>query len=382
VDHGEGERLARPERVCERRALAVRPRAGVTDLIRMTVSAPPPASHRPRILMEPHPWTRPEDRARLGGAVDIVELSGEGDPLTTEELVQALRGCSGLMRLGRRIPGLTREVLVACPELKIVALRSDRFGHGIDLPAADELGIAVTDTDNISSAPPVAEWDLAMILLCLRNAGAVFRQMLAGTETWANAGNEAFVSGELTGRKVGLIGCGHVGQRLIELLAPFRVDLLVCDPYLPEEVANRLGIRRGDLDDTLRHAEILVVQVPLTPRTTRLIGDRELDLLGKGKILINCCRGKVMDQDALVRRLQAGDLIAGLDVFDPEPLPRDHLLRTLPNAFITPHIAWYAPNVLHRYFQNAALEFERFFRGEPLQFPLTRRHTDIRHGRV
>src|SRR5262249_2843818 len=162
---------------------------------------------------------------------------------------------------------------------RIVGLRGDRFGTGIDFDAAGERGIVVVDTDNIASAPPVAEWDLALILLCLRNAGAVFRQMIAGTETWASAGNEGFVCGELTGRKVGLVGCGHVGQRLLELLAPFRVDLRVCDPYLPQEVAARLGIRRDDLDGVLRHAEILVVQVPLTPKTTHLIGARELDIL-------------------------------------------------------------------------------------------------------
>src|SRR5262249_33127253 len=151
-------------------------------------------------------------------------------------------------------------VLAAAPELRIVGLRSDRFGTGIDIEAAWERGIVVVDTDNIASAHPVAEWNLALILLCLRNAGAVFRRMIAGTETWANAENEAFVSGELTGRKIGLLGCGHVGQRLIELLAPFRVDLRVYDPYLPDDTAARLGVQRADLDAVLRHAEILVVQ--------------------------------------------------------------------------------------------------------------------------
>ena len=124
------------------------------------------------------------------------------------------------------------------------------------------------------------------------------------------------------------------------------------------------------------------MQVPHTPKTTKLIGARELDLLGPGKILINCCRGPVVDQEALIRALEAGQLIAGLDVFDPEPLPRESRLRSLPNAFITPHIAWYAPNVFYRYFGCMALEFERFFKGKPLQHELTHRMVEIRHGRV
>ena len=88
----------------------------------------------------------------------------------------------------------------------------------------------------------------------------------------------------------------------------------------------------------------------------------------------------MIDQGALTARLREGVLIAGLDVFDPEPLQKDSPLRALPNAFITPHIAWHAPTALHRYFATMALEFERFFRGESLQYALTHRMVDIRQG--
>jgi phosphoglycerate dehydrogenase-like enzyme len=280
------------------------------------------------------------------------------------------------------VPDLTRRVFANAPDLRIVGVRTDRFGTGVDLHAAMDHGVKVVDADNIASSGPVAEWDLAMILICLRNAGAIYRQMMEGSETWANAQNDDFINGELTGRKVGLVGCGHIGQRLIELLAPFRVDLKVSDPYLSEEVVGRLGIVRGGLDEVIRHAEILVVQVPLTPKTRGMVGERELGLLRKGAILINCCRGPVIDQKALIRKLQAREIIAGLDVFDPEPLEKDSPLRSLPNAFITPHIAWYAPNAFHRYFSYLAEEFERFFRGEALRYELTERMVDIRMGRL
>jgi phosphoglycerate dehydrogenase-like enzyme len=339
------------------------------------------SSVRPKVLVDRCHWTRPEDWERLACHVELVELEGE-QPYTEERLIAALQGCQGLIKLGRRVPELTRRVFESASELKVVGLRSDRFGTGIDLAAAAEHGVKVVDCDNIASAPPVAEWVLALMLLCLRNGAAIYRQMMAGTETWANAGNEGFVNGELTGRKVGLIGCGHVGQRLIELLAPFRVELRVCDPYLPEARAAELGIVREGLDQVLEHAEILVVQVPHTPKTTKLIGTRELELLTRGSIFINCCRGKVVDQAALIRKLEAGELIAGLDVFDPEPLEKESPLRSLPNVFLSPHIAWHAPNRLHRYFMHMAQEFERFFNGEPLQFELTPRMVDIRHGRI
>lgn len=332
-----------------------------------------------KILEDPGRWVDAEARTQLA---QIGELIPVQQPLDESDLIEALDGCTGLIKLGANVPALTAKVLEAASDLRIVGLRSDRFGTGIDLEAAAARGIRVVDADNLSSAHPVAEWDLALMLLCLRNAAAVYRQMMAGTDTWAETGNDDFVNGELTGRKVGLFGCGHVGQRLVELLAPFRVDLLLCDPYVPEDIVQRLGLRRGDLGQVLDHADILVVQVPHTPKTEHLLGAVELERLGDNKILINCSRGKVLDQQALVQRLQTGKLIAGLDVFDPEPLPPDHVLRTLPNVFCTPHIAWRAQNAFHRYYGYTAADFLRFFRGQPLEHELTSRMVEIRHGRT
>jgi len=332
-----------------------------------------------KVLEDPGRWIDENARRQLQ---EVAELLVVTETLDEDGLIEALSGCSGLIKLGTQVPALTARVLACATDLRVVGLRSDRFGAGIDLQAAAEHGIRVVDADNLSSAHPVAEWDLALMLLCLRNAGAVFRHMLASTDTWAQTGNDGFVNGELTGRKVGLIGCGHVGQRLIELLAPFRVDLLVCDPYVPEDIVTSLDIQRADLNGVIDHADILVVQVPHTPKTEGLIGAAELERLGEGRILINCSRGKVLDQQALVARLQEGKLIAGLDVFDPEPLPADHVLRSMSNVFCTPHIAWHAQNTFHRYYGHTAQDILRFFADQPLHHELTQRMLDIRHGRA
>jgi phosphoglycerate dehydrogenase-like enzyme len=336
---------------------------------------------KPKVLIDCANRVDPADWERLGEVVEPVRPAVQ-QPYSEDQLIEALREMDGLIRMGSLLPELTRRVLESAPRLRLVGIRGDRFGKGIALEAAAGRGIRVVDTDNIASSQPVAEWDLALMLVCLRNGGAVFRKMMAGQEQWARTCNEEGVNGELTGKRVGLVGCGHVGQRLVELLGPFRVDLKVHDPYLPEEVVARLGIVRGGLDEVIRHAQLLVVQVPHTPRTEGMIGARELGLLPRGGILINCSRGKVLDQEALVRRLEAGELVAGLDVFDPEPLPPDHVLRRLPNVFATPHIAWCAPHAFGRYFQTMAEEFARFFRGEPLRYELTGRMVEIRHGRV
>ena len=336
---------------------------------------------RPKVLIDIGVKVDHDARARLARHVDLVELDTD-KPYSADQLISALDGLPGLISLGNRIPLLTRHIFASSPDLRIVGIRGDRFGNEVDLEAAAEYNIKVIDTDNIASSQPVAEWDLAMILICLRNAGAVYRQMIAGEEKWANTPNDGFVSGELTGKRVGLIGCGHVGQRLVELLLPFHVDLKVFDPYLDKAVIGRLNIVQDELEAVLQHAQILVVQVPHTPKTEKMIGDAELELLGKGAIIVNCSRGPILDQQALIARVEAGELIAGLDVFDPEPLPQDSKLRHLPNAFITPHIAWYAPEALTRYYASMVEEFERFFTGQSLHYELTQRMVDIRQGQM
>ena len=134
---------------------------------------------KPKVLVDKHGNAHADDIARLAAVAEIVEPEGE---LTEEGLIAALQGCAGLVRLGSRIPDLTRAVFTGAPDLEIAGVRGDRFGTGIDLEAAWAFGVVAVDTDNIGSAPPVAEWDLALILLCLRNGAAVYRQMMAGEE--------------------------------------------------------------------------------------------------------------------------------------------------------------------------------------------------------
>lgn len=337
---------------------------------------------RPKVFLDLNPWVyksciTPHSWTRLEKICEPVGRDRR-DPYSPEEFVQALKGITGLMKWGNLSPILTRQILGSAPDLRVIGLWGDRLGAELDFDAARERQITLVDVSNIASSQPVAEWVLALILTCLRNAGEVYQRMIQGTEQWSTPMNFEFVNGELTGRKVGLIGCGHVGQRLIELLGPFRVNLKVHDPYISEELVKQLGIQRAELPELLQHSEVLVVQVPHTPRTKGMIGEKELDLLRRGAILINCCRGPVVNSEALIRKLEKRDLIAGLDVFDPEPLPKDSPLRKLPNVFITPHIAWYAPNAFPRYFDIMVEEFERFFTGQPLRYELTRQAYELR----
>ena len=205
----------------------------------------------------------------------------------------------------------------AAPNLKVIGeLEGDRFAYRIDVESAWERGIRTVDTTQGSSYP-VAEWALALILISLRNAGASFRSILAGEAPVATDNEFGYVHGELTGKRVGLIGCGHIGRRLVKYLRPFEVDIRVYDPYLASEIPDAIGVVKTSLENVLSKSDVIVCLAPLTPATEGMIGRRELDMIPSNSALVNVSRGAIVDSEALVARLKRGDIVAGLDVFEP-----------------------------------------------------------------
>jgi phosphoglycerate dehydrogenase-like enzyme len=277
-------------------------------------------------------------------------------------------------------PTLTDEIIAAAPQLKLIGeLEGDRFERRIDVAAALARGIRVVDTTNGSSYP-VSEWALAMMLIGLRNAGSLFRRMIAGEELRLPRDDFGYIHAELTGKRVGLIGGGHIARRLIAFLHPFHVTISVHDPYIPKDIADLMGFRLTSLDNVLSRNDVVVCLAPLTPATRRMIGARELDLIPSGAVLVNVSRGAIIDPDALVARLQRGDIVGCFDVFDPEPIPADNPIRTLPNVFLTPHIAGVTAASRPRFFHLMVDELERFFAGDETLFDLTARSLANRRG--
>ena len=144
-------------------------------------------------------------------------------------------------------PRIDAEILDRAPQLKFIGeLEGDRFAARIDLEACWQRGIRTVDTTQGSSYP-VAEWALALMLISLRNAGAMFRQIIAGNPPSGEEKRKQ--QGMLYGKRVGLIGCGHMGRRLIQLLQGFAVEIWVYDPYLPPEMAEAIGFIQTRLDN-------------------------------------------------------------------------------------------------------------------------------------
>ncbi|WP_020578830.1 NAD(P)-dependent oxidoreductase [Actinopolymorpha alba] len=265
------------------------------------------------------------------------------------------------------------------PRLLMVGdLEGDRFGGRVDVAAASARGVRVVDTTHGSSYP-VAEWALALSIMGLRDAGRRFRALVAGVPHPDEAG---WPPRELTGRTVGLIGFGHIAWRLVELLAPFHVELLVHDPYAPRELADALGVTFAPLDHVLAHSDVVICLAPLTSQTRGMLGARELDLLRPGSVFVNVSRGAVVDTAGLVARLRRDDIIACLDVHDPEPIPVDADVRNLPNVFLSPHIAGTTPESRSRFFRLMVDDLERTFTGAEPRAMLTARIVSVRNAAV
>ncbi|MEZ4869939.1 MAG: hydroxyacid dehydrogenase [Caldilineaceae bacterium] len=300
------------------------------------------------------------------------------DPATSAAVRDVIAGYDALV-LCHGAPWIDGTILDAAPNLRLIGeLEGDRFAGRIDLEAAWARGIRTVDVTNGSSYP-VAEWALGLILLSMRNAGAHFRRIIAG-ETARDPVLRAQMPGRLTGKRVGFIGCGHMGRLLLKLLRPFNVEVWVYDPYLPRELAEALGFTQTALDNVLSQCNVVVCLAPLTPRTRGMIGERELSLIPAGTVFINVSRGAVVQSDALIARLKQGDIIAGLDVFDPEPIPPDSEIIHLPNVFLSPHVGAHTGDPYRPFLALMVDELQRFFQGHETHFDLTPRSQANRTG--
>ena len=300
------------------------------------------------------------------------------NPEAATQLAAQLQNIDGLI-VCHGAPTITAAVLEGAPNLRIIGeLEGDRFASRLDLDAIWARGIRTVDTTNGSSYP-VAEWALGLILVATRNAGAQFRRLVAGEDGWHREDLDK-APGMLTGKRVGLIGGGHMGRRLIKLLRPFEVEIWVHDPYLPRELAEAIGFVQTSLDNVLSQCDVIVCLAPLTPRTRGMIGARELGLIRPRSVLVSVSRGPIIDSAALVARAKVGDIFVGLDVFDPEPIPAGHEITQLPNVFLSPHIGWYSGDPYPHFFALMVEELDRFFHGHETWFDLTPRSAANRRG--
>ncbi|HET9439441.1 MAG TPA: phosphoglycerate dehydrogenase [Longimicrobiales bacterium] len=260
------------------------------------------------------------------GRFTLIEKPG----LKGEDLARAIEGVDAVVvRSGTRI---TRESLKYASQLKVIG----RAGVGvdnIDVEAATELGVAVLNAPS-GNTISAAELTLALLLALVRKLPAADRSMRAGE--WDR---KSFSGIELYGKTLGLVGAGRIGSEVARRARAFGMHVVAYDPYLTAERAAALDIEQGTLPEVLQRADVVSLHVPLTEATANLIGAREFELLKPSAFIVNAARGGVINEAALHEALSKKRIAgAAFDVFEQEPLPADHPLRSLPNVVLTPHL--------------------------------------------
>jgi len=268
-------------------------------------------------------------------------------------------------------PGLTDALLDQAPNLKY-------RGH-IDIAQNDAKTAVKRDVPVSLSrhawSPAVAEMGLTLILSTLRKTSDFHAEMWLGTEAWLKNIPADIDPDErqLEGQSVGIIGFGGIGQRINELLGPFHCNVKAYDPFLPKAIAEEKGVELCELNTLMSESTIIVVCAANNPGTQHLLGKEQIDLMQQNAILVNIARAALVDTDAMIARLEKDEIYAALDVFDKEPLAEDHKLRTLKNAYLTPHKAGGIMSSVLRSINWLIDDYEAVRNGDEQKYPLLER---------
>jgi len=282
-----------------------------------------------RLLVTPTSYGKNDPRLKtdLEAQVGFVTYNPTGKPLSSAEVAGLLQEADGYIA---GLDVIDRAALQSAPHLKVVS----RYGVGVDnvdLEAARELGIVVTNTPGANSVS-VAELALGLML-------ALARQIPEAADA-VRQGKWPRLSGvSLEGKTVGILGLGAIGKQLARRLAGFDCRILAFDPYCDTEFASANGVTLASIEDVCSGADFLSLHLPLLPDTRGLVNASFISKMKKGAYLINTSRGEVVYEPDLLTALQSGYLRgAGLDAFTVEPPDPTNPLLHLPQVIATPHL--------------------------------------------
>lgn len=273
-------------------------------------------------------------------ALDLIEKSAEleiwpdEEPPSPEQLRKAMANVDGaIINVMDRIDA---ALLDAAPKLRVLSQVAVGLDN-IDIPAATKRKILVGYTPGVLAKSTA---DLAFALLL-----AVARRVVE-SDKWVREGNWKishhpmfWLGSEVNGSTLGIIGLGGIGLETAKRGLGFDMKILYHSRTRKRDMESEYGLKYASFKRVLTESDFLSIHVPLTPQTNRFIGEKQLKMMKSTAILINLARGPVVDTDALYKALTKGWIAgAGLDVFDPEPVPKDHPLLALDNVVVLPHI--------------------------------------------
>ncbi len=255
-------------------------------------------------------------------------------PPDPDQLDVLLDGADGaLTLLTDRIDG---AVLDRHPGLKVVSNFAVGFDN-VDVDAATERGVAVCNTPNVLND---ATAEMAFTLMTAAARRVVEAADYVRDDRWKTWGPTLLLGQDLTNATLGIVGFGRIGRKLARMVSGFDMEVLVHDVYQDPSAEAEFGVKYVSLDELLVRSDYVSLHVLLNEDTRHMISTDQFARMKSTAVLINAARGPVVDTDALVHALETGEIFAaGLDVTDPEPLPADHPLVSLPNCTVVPHIA-------------------------------------------
>ncbi|MEU5885867.1 D-2-hydroxyacid dehydrogenase family protein [Streptomyces sp. NPDC047461] len=291
---------------------------------------------------------------------DDVEVVGFDTHIADEDaLAEALAGFDIVVTLRERVP-FPGSLISRLPRLKLLVASGMR-NSVIDYAAAEAHGVTVCGTAS-SSTPPV-ELTWALLLGLARGIVEESNALRAGGP-W-----QSTVGADLHGRRLGLLGLGKIGSRVAHIGLAFGMHVSAWSQNLTKEYADEVGVALApSKEDLLRDSDFVSVHLALGDRTRGLLGPAELALLKPTAYLVNTSRAAIVDQDALLAMLHAGRIAgAGVDVFDLEPLPADHPMRTAPRLLATPHLGYVSRANYRTYYGQAVENIQAYLAGSPVR---------------
>ncbi len=251
--------------------------------------------------------------------------------LPAEELKKIIGAYDGLVI--RSATKVTEEIIAAADNLKVVG----RAGIGldnVDIPTASKKGIVVMNAPD-GNATTAAEHAISMMMALSRNIPQATASMKAGK--WEK---KKFGGREITGKTLGIVGTGRIGSIAANRAKGLHMQVIAFDPYLPKEIADKMGIELVSLEDLCRRSDYITVHVPLIKETAKMLSTEQFKLMKNDAMLIDCARGGVVDEAALYEALTSGEIAgAALDVFEVEPTTlENNPLLGLDNFICTPHL--------------------------------------------
>ena len=286
---------------------------------------------------------------------DVAVFTDHVDGL--ERLAERLAPFDVLVAMRERTP-FGADLLARLPRLRLL-VTTGMANAAIDLAAAKAHGVAVCGTRIMPGPTAGLTWGL--ILGLLRHIPEELGNVRSGA--W-----QTTVGVDVDGLTLGVLGFGRLGRRVAAVARAFEMDVIAWSQNLQPDAARDGGAEPVSFEELLERSDVLSVHTRLSDRTRGLIGAPELARMKPTAVLVNTSRGPIVDEAALLAALADGTLAgAGLDVFDEEPLPPDHPLRTAPNTVLTPHLGYVSTGTYAVFFRDAVDDVAAYLRGDPVR---------------